>query len=150
MKKKISLIFTLLIIVSAGYLILNSQPSPLPQAPPLPTVIPANPQILNRLDIQGVFVNNFLENSKTIEKTGEVFIEENRKYSIIYHSPDESFLIYISSSPFETIRSEAENTFLKKLGINEPSACKLSVIEQTPYFANPENSGIQYPLSFCQ
>lgn len=150
MKKKISLIFTLLIIVSAGYLILNSQPSPLPQTPPLPTVIPANPQILNRVDIQGVSVNNFIETSKTIEETGEVFAAEKDDYVIIYHKDVEDFLLNVLSSPFESIKLEAEADFLKTLGITKIEACRLNVVIKTPRFANPDQAGKDFGLSFCE
>lgn len=115
-----------------------------------PTIVPPNPQILNRIDIQGVSVGNFLETSKTIEETGEVFAVENEDYAIIYHKNDKSFLINILSSPFDLSRQKAEGAFLQTLGIDNTSACKLNVVVQTPFFANPDNAGIPYPLSFCR
>lgn len=144
------IIFALIILASAGYLMIRSQTPPSPQPPtPSPTIVPPKPQILNRVNIQGVSVNNFLETSRTIEETGEVFIAEKPEYAIVYHKSNGSFLISILSAPFETIRQNAEEDFLQILGIDKTSACKLDVVVGTPYFANPDNSGIIYPLSFC-
>lgn len=150
MKRKIYIIFALLILASIGYLMLNNQTSPEPQIPPSPTIIPPSPQILNRINIQGVSVNNFLETSKTIEETGEVFATEKTDYAIIYHKDVGDFLINILSSPFESIRTKAEADFLKTLGITETEACRLSVVIKTPHFANPDKTGQNFPLSFCQ
>ncbi len=143
------LVFLLILIAFAYFVVFREKQQP-PAPTPTPTTIQPNPQILNRITIQGVSVNNFISKSKNIEKTGEVFAEENADFSIIYHKNDESFLLYISSSPFETVRSAAENVFLQKLGIDKESACRLAVIEQTPFFANPNEAGKVYKLSFCQ
>ncbi len=149
--KKTTLLIISLIIFASFYLILatNKQPEP-PNTIPSPTVIPADPQILNRVNIQGIPMNNFLETSKTIEETGEVFAVEETDYVIIYHKTSDDFLINILSSPFEDIRIKAERDFLQKLGITEENACKLDVVEKTPHFANPDKAGQSFRLSFCE
>lgn len=95
-------------------------------------------------------MTNFLEKSKTIEKTGEVFVIEKDDYIIVYNKISQSFLIDILSSPFDTTRATAEKDFLNYLGITQEDACKLIIIENTPYFANPQDAGKDYGLNFCQ
>ena len=49
----------------------------------------------------------------------------------------------------EVERLEAEKAFLRQLNLTEAEACQLKVVITTPMFANPAESGINYPLSFC-
>ncbi|KKQ53437.1 MAG: hypothetical protein UT19_C0008G0020 [Candidatus Woesebacteria bacterium GW2011_GWB1_39_10b] len=102
-----------------------------------------------KIELNGIKVNDF--NKKAI-KVGELddvlFVDENG-YNITYYPLDKAFLIVITSIPFEENRQEAEKRFLDELGIGTADACKLAVYITTPRAFNPNESGINYSLSFC-
>lgn len=100
--------------------------------------------------ISGVQINNFYETAKEVKLDGEVIIEENEDYRIMYFPEREYFLISIYSSPFENSRQVAEQSFMKILGISPSKACKLHVSITTPAFVNPKEAGTDYHLSFCK
>jgi hypothetical protein len=96
-------------------------------------------------------LNELGGSTKTINKSGDFSLNvQSENYSIIYFPKNKSFNISITASPFERIRRQAENDFLKKMGPDEQFICSLNVVITTPRFANPDQAGRNYPLSFCQ
>ncbi len=89
-----------------------------------------------------------------------IYFDSSKYQGLIYEDPQKNFQIAkiastgeyqisILGSPFATYRTQAENAFLVLLKISKEEACKLNVTIGTPYFANPDESGKIYPLSFC-
>lgn len=102
------------------------------------------------ITISDIEIGNFYKGKAQKTSYGDVLIETKDEYHIIYHPENESFLVSVLSSPFETVREKAEEVFLKKLGITINEACKLDVSITTPRFINPIESGKIYGLSFCE
>lgn len=101
-----------------------------------------------------VSVKNFYKNPQThaINDEGDLRIFENFSYDITYFPKNQSFLISISDADIWTVRTDAEENFLKILGINEiskQSACSLAVTLAVSKFANEYAAGTDYGLSFC-
>lgn len=102
-----------------------------------------------KLNIADVSVNNFYKIKINTNPRGDTLFSQSTDYQIMYFSKEEQFLISIMGSPFEEKRALAELNFTQVLGITQEEACKLNVIINTPSFANPEESGTNYKLSFC-
>jgi len=136
---------------------LNPSPTEQPIPSPNPTiqvVFPTAP-IINPNDssitISGVQMNNFTKTSTQMNQEGDLSIANvSNSYQIVYLAHFQEFLITINGSPFEAQRQAAEAAFLQSLGISQTDACKLPVSITTPRYANPDQAGTQYPLSFCQ
>lgn len=129
----------------------QSNQIPVPTLGPTPTLlIPVTQTPEGKLEINGVEVNNFLKDPVSVDSEKDVFFIEKPGYQIAYLSQFNKFLISITSSPFLTLKTQAEEDFVKTLGVTEPEACQLDVEVSTPQFANPEYAGAIYPLSFCQ
>lgn len=103
-----------------------------------------------KINISGLEVNNFYNFDTEVNERGDVTFVKNALYQILYFSEEDEFLISVLSSPFEQARSRAELDFLNKLEINKNQACQLKVNISTPNFVNPNESGKNYKLSFCQ
>lgn len=116
-----------------------------PPPTPAPLVIPPG----NSLTIDGVQVNNFYAASRSVDSEGTLELTNDVNFSVLYYPQDESFLITITNSPFENYRQQAESVLLTLLGVSETEACRLTVSIGTPAFANPDEAGKNYPLSFC-
>ncbi|MFH1971552.1 MAG: hypothetical protein ABIJ05_04180 [Patescibacteria group bacterium] len=158
-KKKIIIFVALILIVFVFYLVLSKRNSknnptinnnlPLP-AGVLPTASPTFKKPIGpTIPISDVNVNNFYNLNPKINERGDVTFVDRQNFQILYFSKENEFLISILGSPFEESRQEAEKEFLKQLNINEEKACQLKVIISTPNFANPNESGQNYKLSFC-
>jgi len=77
--------------------------------------------------------------------------EENSKNFLIVKTEETGkYDIVILGSPFEKYRAEAEKAFLIKLNVSEGEACSLNVVVGTVQFANPDEAGRDFPLSFCE
>lgn len=100
--------------------------------------------------ISEIHMKNFYQFAQEIKSDGEVIIEENENYRIMYFPEREYFLISILSSPFSDVRKGAEESFLQILGLNRENACKLNLSITTPIFVNPNEAGTDYHLSFCK
>ena len=102
-------------------------------------------------DVPGtdIKVHNFYKNNETINPEGDTYVIEKPEYSVSYLPKVGKFMISILTSPFEQIRLQAEQDLLVNLQISEIQACKLDISISTPLFANPDFSGQQYRLSFC-
>lgn len=119
-----------------------------PTFTPAPT-ISRSPTSWEKINISGVEVYNFYKTAKTINLQKDMLIIENDKFQIVYLPKFGKFLLSISSSPFPAVRREAEEEFLKVLKVDKKDACRLNVSVNTPYFANPDFAGKDFPLSFC-
>lgn len=128
----------------------NSPTQVTPKTPlvtPLPTAFPTG----NKLNFSGIETSNFYKTAPKIDKSGDVYIKNDPStYQILYVSKFDQFLISILSSPFETVRLEAEQSFINSLEITEQEACSLNVSITTPSFVNSDESGKSYKLSFCE
>ena len=135
------------------------QKSPIVQNAPTPTqVVPTIPPVAlaitktskpDKVIISNVEVKNVFDTPVSKTETNDMVLFENSKYQIVYIAVSNSFIISITASPFESIKKEAESRFLNLLDVNKEGACKINVSITTPRFANPDNAGIVYPLSFC-
>lgn len=117
---------------------------PTPIAPNIP--IPTGKTI----EISGVTVKNPYVSPVKIDPQGDSLMQENPGYSLVYLKPFNEFLISITSSPFEENRKKAEEAFLVRMGVTQEDACRLKVTITTPLSINPNEAGVNYPLSFCQ
>ncbi len=135
-KKKLNtylLLVVLIIAVTLGFLLAKREAEFAPE---------------EKIKISGVWVNNFLK-EKNLQKDYITLIQ-NENYHIFFIPSQEEFTISITSSPFEEQKKKAEEEFIKILGIDKVSSCKLKVGITTPSFVNPENAGVIYKLSFCK
>jgi len=159
MKKYFLIVFGVLTILLFFYIVLSSLKKGVnePSVVPAPTNVPINyplpsgarQDLSEKIIIQGVEVNNFFSSSEKIDPQGDRELSQSNKYSIQYFPQFNSFLISLNASPFEKVRSEAEQDFIKKLGLDEKTACKLLVNIATSQKTDPEFAGRNYPLSFC-
>jgi len=90
--------------------------------------------------------------SKIIETNprGDSLLVNKPEYRIIYFQKEDQFLISILKSPFEEVRRQAEEEFLKITQADKKILCQLNVIISTSFSANPDFAGQKLPLSFCQ
>lgn len=92
--------------------------------------------------------------SDTFRTTTEVSnvtpITTKGTYEVLYIDDFDEYLITVTESPFDDFRTVAEQGFIKSLGITEEEACGLNVKIATPLFANPDEAGVEYGLSFCE
>lgn len=127
--------------------------SPFPPEIPSPAII--LPAVIitiypaDRVIISGVTVKNFFKTAEEITSYGDVVIVNKPEYRILYQANFNQFLVNILSSPFEGVKAQAEKEFLRILDVTAPQACSLNVILATPRFANPDEAGKEYGLSFC-
>ena len=156
-KKLIILGVILFLIFLIVYLFfsLSESPPPQPVKPPM-TPAPAFKQVTpdvkewgDRIKISNIEVNNFYTDAQSISSDGVVSIFNNGQYQISYIGRGGFFQISVVHFPFDRVREEAENEFVKILGISKEEACLLPVNLTTPQYANPEYAGEIFPLSFC-
>jgi hypothetical protein len=81
--------------------------------------------------------------------TKKIFVEADSPFNITQDLATNAYLISIVRSPFEEVRQKAETTFLEKLNITKEDACNLKVLITTMRFANPDQAGQTFHLSFC-
>ncbi len=118
-----------------------------PETSPTPAVTPSG----DTVTISSVPVNNFYQSTTPFNPQGDrVIADVDNAYKITYLAQFQQFLISINGSPFATYRQQAEGAFLQKMNISQTDACKLNVVIRTPSFANPNEAGQDYPLSFCK
>jgi hypothetical protein len=104
----------------------------------------------DEIEISDVEMKNFYNEAGELESETYVPITKNADYTISFLNKFNTFLISITSSPFEERRAEAETALLEHLNIGKKEACKLNVEITTPRFANPTHAGLVYGLSFCE
>jgi hypothetical protein len=86
-------------------------------------------------------------NAGTIGDT--IFLEESNRFSIGFLKSDNSFGIVLSAKPIDLVRKDAEDRFLRDLGISEKDACKLKVIVRVPASIGVNGADRNIGLSFC-
>lgn len=112
---------------------------------PAPIIIPS----VRKIDTDGVKTNDFLKNPIKKNSDGDVLFIEKPQYQISYLIQFSQFNISISTSSPQ-VRNQAEEEFMKKLGINKIDACRLNVVVNSPYVPNPYLSVPPKYLSFCR
>lgn len=86
-----------------------------------------------------------------VDKEAEEYrLVETNEYSIVYQKKFDVFIISVTGTPFEQVREKAEQEFLSLTQSTERTACRLNVKIGTPFFANPDLAGKNFPLSFCE
>ena len=128
--KRALLIIILLVFIIIGFLIYKKTAGLGGPTPEVALSPPPLPQILN--------------------SQGDRLIKQNPNYHLIFSPEFNQYLISVLGSPFEKYRQEAENELLNALRIDTRSACQLKIVITTPFFANPDESGRYYKLSFCE
>ena len=78
-----------------------------------------------------------------------IFLEENNRFSIGFLKSANSFGIVLSGRPISVVRKEAEDKFLRDLGISEKDACKLKVSVRVPASVGVDDDDRSVGLSFC-
>lgn len=104
----------------------------------------------DKITISDIKMNNFYRNPVKINRVGDVTFVSKDWFNISYLAIFKQFIISVRGSPFEDNRKSAETELLAVLGIEEQQACKLNVTITVPFFADPQKSGEDYPLSFCR
>lgn len=115
----------------------------------IPTVVISLPPT-EKVIINKIAVKNFFPKASQVNPYGDYLLAKNSEYKILYEAQFNLFLISVVSSPFEEIKKKAESEFLKLLEITPVDACSLNVSVTTPLFANREEAGRSYKLSFCE
>lgn len=110
---------------------------------------PQEPLREKTITVSGVEINNVLETPLEKTSQGDSLFVKEATYQIAYLPSFNQFIINILSPSFEQARNDAEEAFMKKLGISKEEACRLNVSLGTPNYVNPELSGEKFPLSFC-
>lgn len=90
-----------------------------------------------------------LNDKKTITTVGTKEILNTDQYVALYHPNDNAISLIITTSPFEDIRIIAEENLIDELGLSKEEACQIKVEVLTPSYANENESGVVFPLSFC-
>jgi len=148
---------TLLVVIFL-LVLSNREQTPIPKQPVIPTsiIIPTTaketiPSIPSgsKINVDGVTIRNIYNDAVNINNEGDVQFSTDSGFHLVYLPDMREFLISIRRSPFTSVRIQAERDFLRALGINEEAACKLDVKITTPQFANPQEAGQVYSLSFC-
>lgn len=102
-----------------------------------------------KITVSNIKMNNFYRSPIRVYSSGDVVVAQSDSYQIAYLPLFNKFIISIVSSPFQDKIKGAEEDFIKALGISREEACRLNAVVNTPFFANPDESGKDYPLSFC-
>lgn len=124
----------------------QTEPYKLPESEINLEEIPTEP---DKVIVGETETKNFYKSAQAINESGSAVVNKSQDYEIVYTPEFSRFNITVLGSPFTETRKLAENKFIETLGINTETACKLNVVVSTPYFANPNESGQSYGLSFC-
>ena len=116
----------------------------------IPKVQPIQSTAEEKIEISGVKTANFLKNRSENNTSSYTTLAKTKDYHLFFILKEELFIVSITSYPFDSFRSIAEQEFLKKLGISQEEACKLNVDITTPMSANPDKAGKNYELSWCE
>lgn len=90
-----------------------------------------------------VKVNNFYLNNPEVLEADVIGLYSDAAYSIMYSIDSSVFWINYENSPDSRLRIEAENAFLKLLGIAKEDACRLEAWETVG------SAPRKISLSFC-
>ena len=97
----------------------------------------------------GSVVTNNFQNTAAYRFSTVTVLESQPNYAIVFYPKTNSFQITLTETPIQTARNQAEQVFLKDLGVSTTDACKLNVVLDVPYAADPNLSAANYGLSFC-
>ena len=86
---------------------------------------------------------------KQLNPQGDTLIVEEKRFHVAFEPVFNKYIISILEAPFEEIRQEAEIRFVEQFNLTQEKACQLDVSVTTPRFANPQQSGKDYTISFC-
>jgi hypothetical protein len=86
---------------------------------------------------------------KEYNPQGDQIIVEDPRFHITYYPKFKQYSISVLGSPFEENRQIAENELIKQTGFDKDTLCTMGIDITTPLFANPNEAGKIYPLSFC-
>lgn len=117
---------------------------------PTPFEMKITPSPRKKIIISGIEVNDFLKDATIINSNQDAVFEKNQDYEMVYLPKFNQFLITILSKPFDNARKDAEEDFIKKLGISKEEACRLEINLSVPCKIDLENCGTRHPLSFCE
>jgi len=78
-----------------------------------------------------------------------IFLEENNRFSIGFLKSENAFGIVLAAKPIDVVRKDAEDRFLRDLGISEKDACKLKVSVRVPASVDVKTDDRDIGLSFC-
>jgi len=96
-------------------------------------------------------INQLSEQAEILNENGDLlFNPEKKNYKVFYFPETQQFNISIVSSPFDQVRKTAEEDFFQMMGSDRDFVCSLNVVITTPRFANPNQAGGSYKLSFCE
>ncbi len=95
-----------------------------------------------------VTVNDYTQHPAATTSDATI-IEENSEFQILNYKIDGSFLITLLSTPLKKARTDAENTFLKDLNINQTQACSLKSSVVVPQSIDTNYSGKELGMDFC-
>ncbi|MDP2676685.1 MAG: hypothetical protein Q8O83_03300 [bacterium] len=96
-----------------------------------------------------VTTKNFLKNAASIGSDVYSLTDPfaTGDFGILYLRKNNSFLISIRTKPIDAARQEAEQEFLRLLGISRNEACNLLISVGAPGVIDPLQK--EYGLSFC-
>lgn len=110
-----------------------------------PTKKPAS-----KISINDIEHNEEILKQEPTNNRGDILVSDEEYFQTLYFAQEDQFLISVIMSPFNEKRIEAENDFVIRLGISKENACLLDVVITTPKYANPNEAGKNYSLSFCE
>ncbi|MFA5926096.1 MAG: hypothetical protein WC831_04130 [Parcubacteria group bacterium] len=156
MKKTIYFAVLLLIIIVASviYTAVTGKPSKNSRNEN-PVAEPENNQTQSdKIDINTgkgiVAVNNIQKNPvEKIAFDGSVVFAKSDNYAMSYYPPDQGFIVTIENPNLDLARSQAEDEFIKLLGVDKEQACLLKVTLNVPFGVSEKAAGQNYGLSFC-
>ena len=129
-----------------------------------PDTDPNKPQPTSKMSLQlatgkGIVVHDIMHDRTTMTDptvpnryflTGGLDpVANDYMYSLYYSSVDQRFTIVLLQEPFQTTRTEAEQDLVRKLGIDQETACMLKYEVVVPSWASAQFSKQNLGLSFC-
>ena len=116
-----------------------------------PTKTPVIASDVGKISIVGVEVNDFRKSAKLVNSEGDVLIETNSEFQMVYLPAFTQFIITAYGPNYSESRQKAEIEFLKRLGIRQDQACRLTVFVTFMDPADPRSGDKgNYNLSFCE
>jgi len=112
--------------------------------------LPADVPQGETIQSSGQQISNVYNTAKEVTLQTDAIMADNENYQIMYFKFSDEFLVTILGSPFESFQKMAERDLISQLKIDENTACRLKVSVTTPSFANPDEAGRTYGLSFCE
>lgn len=109
-----------------------------------------NNQLFIQTDSGPVVTKNIYQSSLTTYPDNGVGFAHTGYYDMSYYPKDNGFIITLLDENVIKANQEAEQDFLKILGITEEQACKLKVTIGVPHNVNPKFAGQVFAFDYCQ